>query len=148
MRGFKFKLQSVLDQRQKKEDILKKELADKKLLFEKQKILMESLKSKLSDTRQEFRDRQNERLKASEAAAYISFFDRIGHEIELQTMKLAELVAEVNRAQERLMEAMKEKKIIEKLRDKQMEEYRTEVNRQEQVFIDEISTVRYRRFEF
>jgi flagellar protein FliJ len=147
MRGFKFKLQPVLDQRQKKEDILKKELAEKKLLFEQEKIVTEGLKSKLSDARQEFRDKQKDHPKASEAASYILFFDRVEREIEFQIMKLTELVAEVNKAQERLMEAMKEKKIIEKLRDKQIEEYQAEVNRQEQVFIDEISTVRYRRVD-
>jgi flagellar FliJ protein len=145
MRGFRFRLQSVLDQRQKKEDILKKELAEKKMLFEREKAVLEQLKSRLSNIRQEFCDKQKVKIEAHEAAAYSLYFDRVEREIEFQLIKLTEIASEVKKAQERLLEAAKDKKIIEKLYDKQLAEYRQEMNRTEQALIDEISTVRYKR---
>jgi flagellar FliJ protein len=145
MKGFKFKLQPVLDQRQKKEDILKKELAEKRLQYENEKLVLEKLKNKLFNVQQELRIKQKDRIDAVEMSGYLLYCQRLEREIELQVMKLTDLAAEVGRAQERLLEATKEKKIIEKLYDKQLEEFRQEVNRVEQTMIDEISTVRYNR---
>lgn len=145
MRGFKFRLQPVLDHRQKKEDILKKELAEKKLLFEREKTVLNQLRNKLSRSRQELRDKQKAGFVASEAAMHSLFIDRMERETEFQSIKVEDAASEVKKAQEKLLEAAKDKKILEKLYDKQLTEYRQETNRSEQALIDEISTVRYNR---
>lgn len=147
MKGFKFKLQPVLDQRQKKEDILKKELAEKRLQYENEKLVLEKLRNKLSNVQQELRIKQKDKIDAAEMSGYLLYCQRLEREIELQVMKLTNLASEVSKAQERLLEATKEKKIIEKLYDKQLEEFRQEINRVEQIAIDEISTVRYNRVD-
>jgi flagellar FliJ protein len=145
MRGFKFKLQAVLDHRQKKEDILKKELADKKMRYEREKMILAQLRKKLSDTQQDLRNKQKDRFEAAEAAVYSKYFDRAEREIEFQLIKLTDIASEVQKAQDRLLEAAKDKKIIEKLYDKQLKEYKQELDRLEQAMTDELSTVRYNR---
>jgi len=147
LRSFKFKLQPVLHHRQKKEDIFKKELAEVKLLFDTEKAVLDKLKSKLLDIQAELRLKQQSSFTASEAASYSTYRDRVEREIEVQTIKLTDIANEVKRAQERLVEASKNKKIMEKLHTKKYEEYKVEADKAEQTLIDEMATMRYNRMD-
>jgi flagellar FliJ protein len=138
-------LQPVLHHRQKKEDIHKKELAEAKLLFERQKAVLDRLKSRLSDLQMEIRLKQQSAFDASEAVAYSAYMERIEREIEVETIKLADIASEVRRAQERLLESSKDKKILEKLHDKKLEEHKKESDQAEQSLIDEMATMRHNR---
>ncbi len=145
MAKFKFKLQPVLHHRRKKEDIFKKELADIKRLFEIEKSILEKLERRLTNLHTELRGKQRSSLDPSEAVAYSNYIDRVEQEIELQMIKLTNIANDVKRAQERLIEASKDKKILEKLYDKQYEEFKKELERIEQGLIDEIATIRHNR---
>ncbi len=145
MPKFRFKLQPVLHQRRGKEDTLKKELADIKRLFEIEKSVLEELKHKLLDIHTKLREKQKSLLDPSEAMAYSNYIDKVEQEIELQIVKLTDIANKVKRAQERLIEASKDKKILEKLYDKQYEEFKRELEQVEQNLIDEIATIRHSR---
>lgn len=145
MAKFKFKLQPVLHHRRKKEDIFKKELADIKRLFEIEKSVLEDLEKRLANLHTELREKQRSSLDSSEAVAYSNYIDRVERDIEMQAIKLTEIAGEVRRAQERLIKASKDKKILEKLYDKQYEEFKKELERIEQGLIDEIATIRHNR---
>lgn len=145
MKSFRFKLQPVLHHRQKKEDIFKKELAEVRLLFDREKAVLDKLRSRLSDLQAELRIKQQTSFTAPEAVSYSAFIDRVEREIEVQTIKLTDIASEVRRAQERLVEASKDKKILEKLHDKRYEEYKIESDKAEQVLIDEMATMRHNR---
>lgn len=145
MPKFKFKLQPVLHHRRKKEDILKKELADIKRVFEIEKAVLEELKHKLTGLHDEFRIRQQNSPDPVEATAYSNYIDKVERNIEMQLIKLSEIASEVKRTQERLIEASKDKKILEKLYDKQYEEFQKEFARIEQGVIDELATIRHNR---
>jgi flagellar export protein FliJ len=58
---------------------------------------------------------------------------------------VASLAAEVRKVQERLLEAAKERKILETLEEKQLIAHKLEAERVEQGIIDEIATVRHNR---
>jgi len=145
MKKFQFKLQAVLHFRQRKEDILKKELAEIKKAFDFEKHKLDKLKSKLSKLQIELREKQLSSFDVSVAKAYSSYIDKIEADIELQSIKLADIAKEVKKAQERLLKASRDKKVLEKLHDKKYEEYRQEFERVEQGLIDEIATIRHSR---
>ncbi|MCL6471318.1 MAG: flagellar export protein FliJ [Firmicutes bacterium] len=145
MPKFKFKLQPVLHHRRKKEDILKKELADIKRVFKIEKAVLEELKQKLTRLHNDFRAKQQTSPDPAEAAAYSNYIDKVERDIEMQLIKLSEIASEVKRSQERLIEASKDKKILEKLYDKQYEEFQKEFARVEQGVIDELATIRHNR---
>jgi len=145
MPKFKFKLQPVLEHRQKKEDIFKKELAEVKKRFESEKLLLEELKQKLFDLQSELREKQKSSFEISDIAAYSSYIDRVEGEIELKIIKLTEIAEDVKKAQKRLLEASKDKKILEKLHERKYEEFQKELERIEQGLIDELATIRHGR---
>lgn len=67
--------------------------------------------------------------------------------IERQRAVIRELKATEERFQELLVQAAKEKKTLEKLREKHIAEYRAELARREQEELDDLSVMRYGRGE-
>lgn len=147
MNKFNFKLQPVLHHRQTKEDLIKKELAEIKLLFEKEQALLSELKDKLAGLQDEFRGKQRLSFDPAEAVAYASCIEKTNHQIEEQLIKLTKIAKEMRKTQERLLEAAKDKKVLEKLYDKKYEEFKQEFEKTEQALIDELATVRHKKDE-
>lgn len=142
MKRFKFKLQTVLNHRQKKEDVLKRELAVVKQRFEDEKHLLEQLRFKLLDIQTELRIKQKVMVDASEAVTYSNYMDRVERETEVQMVKVTDIAAEVRKTQGLLIEASKDRRVLEKLHDNQREDFKKELERIEQNSIDEIATIR------
>lgn len=67
--------------------------------------------------------------------------------IEKQRVKIRELKGEEEKFHDLLIQAAREKKTLEKLREKHLQEYREERAKREQEEIDDISVMRYGRGE-
>jgi flagellar protein FliJ len=67
--------------------------------------------------------------------------------IERQRSVIREVKGEEEQLQDVLIQAARERKTLEKLRERHLEEYRAEVARREQAEIDDITTMRYGRGE-
>ena len=145
MNKFNFKLKPVLHHRQKKEDLVKKELAKAKRLYEQEKERLTELNIRLADLHKALREKQRSALDATEISVHAKFIERVERQIEVQLSRVASLAAEVRKVQERLLEAAKERKILETLEEKQLIAHKLEAERVEQGIIDEIATVRHNR---
>ncbi|MDP2210593.1 MAG: flagellar export protein FliJ [Candidatus Aquicultor sp.] len=145
MNRFVFKLKSVLHHRQKKEDLVKKELAEVKRLYEFEKERLTQLNVRFADSHKALREKQKSALDATEISMHAKFIERLERQIEVQLSRVASLATEVRKVQERLLEAAKDRKVLEKLEEKQLSEYKLEAERVEQGIIDEIATVRHNR---
>lgn len=145
MKKFVFKLKPVLHQRQRKEDILKKELAEARRALEVERERLAALNERLQGLHAALREKQLSMTETAEVAVHTKFIERIEREIEVQLARVTDLAAEVRAAQERLLEAAKDRKVLEKLEEKQLHEFKQEAERVEQGVIDEIATVRHNR---
>lgn len=67
--------------------------------------------------------------------------------IERQRVVIRELKGEEEQLQDVLIQAARERKTLEKLRERHLQEYRAEVARREQAEIDDNATMRYGRGE-
>jgi flagellar FliJ protein len=142
---FNFKLQSVLTYREKKEDALKKELADLKAKHERERQILHGLARKLDRKQKELKQKQLEKLDVGEISLYHAYISKVQENIVLQTIRVQELLARVCAKREKLIEASKEKRMMEKLYDKHFEEWQQSLLRDEQKLIDELATSRNRR---
>lgn len=145
MKNFKFKLQTVLSYREKKEDTLKKELASLRAKYEKEKQILHALIEKLEEKQEELRAKQLQDLDIDEVSLYCTYLFKLRKDILLQAVKVEELFSQVCTKREELVEASKDKRIMEKLRDKQYEEFQQILLKSEQILIDEIATSRHKR---
>ena len=91
----------------------------------------------------ELKNTINEVLDVREIREKEDFLEIIKMYVKEQQLIVIACEEEVRQARERLNEAMKERKIYEKLREKAFEEFIQEENKREQKEIDELVSYRY-----
>ena len=142
---FKFKLQAVLDHRQLIEDNIKKTLAEiKQTLIENQKNL-ETLINKETDTMHILKQDQAEGISSHNVIAYQDFLRDLSKRITLQRKAIDEICEQEEETKKALREAVKQKQILEKLREQGMDRYHQNMLKKEQEFIDEIAVNQFVR---
>ncbi|MFZ5754248.1 MAG: flagellar export protein FliJ [Bacillota bacterium] len=73
------------------------------------------------------------------------YLEHLQELLERQTELVTQRYTELRDAQGRLREAVKNRKIIDKIREKQYRRFMVEENRREQIFIDELALAARRR---
>ena len=134
-----FKLQSVLNYRQRLEDQAQQVLTQ---TLQQQVQLQEQLKQyqqQINSCDADLQVRQQEGLSIAELTMYE---DQIGHLRRMISDCQRQLVLvqkQVESDREELLKAARERQIMEKLKEKQDAEYRRELDRKEREMLDEIS---------
>ena len=142
---YTFRLQTVLDHRQFIEDSLKKELAEIKNQVIAAREKLGALQRKEMETAAALKGDQEQGLASDQAVAYHSYLHRLARAIVRQTAVLIETTALETRKQDELVAAVKERQILEKLKDQGRDRYNQAMVRKEMAFIDEIAVNRFIR---
>lgn len=144
MASFSFRLQPVLNIRIQTEDNLKNELGKAIQQLEAEKRKLSELENELDGLVDEFNKKTKKTTvrKLIEVKEYLSLLDS---KIKRQKENVNSAMLNVDKIREELLKAVKERKILEKLRDRKYEEYLLEQKRLEQKTNDEI--VSYNRNE-
>lgn len=134
-----FKLEQVLSYRGEIEKLCKQEFASAKQGFDQAHDELVRDEDKVNSLTQEFCNRQQELDCIDEMRMYSDFFARKREEIKNQKSRVEELDRVMNERREDLLEATKDKKVLESLKQKKTEEFRQEMKQKENDFLDEIS---------
>ncbi|MTI65720.1 MAG: flagellar export protein FliJ [Firmicutes bacterium] len=143
MKNFKYSLENVLKYRKDKEETIKQEFSDiqRKYLIEKENLkelerkLESAVNTKVKNTSREVNYRKN-------VYNYIQF---LREKIILQKELTLNYKDELEEKRKELIFAQKERKTIEKLKEKAYEKYKVEITRKEQKFNDELAMFSYLR---
>ncbi|MCM1246486.1 MAG: flagellar export protein FliJ [Roseburia sp.] len=143
MARFRFPMQNILNMKEKLEEQAKNEYgqANARLLREQEKL--DELTARLEDAKQKLRDVLQEMLSVKEIRRKEDAVEIIKTYVMQQFLIVRRCEKEVEIARERLREAMKERKIFEKLREKAFEEFMKEEGRKEQKEVDELMSYKY-----
>ena len=145
MARFIFKLQNILNMKEKLEEQAKNEFAQANLrlrdaeeeeerLWNREKEAEAELSKCLSETLDVMKIKQKE-----DAVEILKMYARQQHLVVIQRAR------EVEIAREKLNEAMKERKTYEKLREHAFEDFKKELNLAEQKEVDELVSYRHGR---
>lgn len=143
MKQYKFKLDSILSFRERMEDQLKGELSDiGERLAEEEKRLAD-----LNDYCRMEGERMLEREEITplELSLYNGYLKGIRHRIEDGEKLVEEWRARVEKKREELVEAAKEKKILEVMKGKDQKQYQVALGKIEQRMLDEHSVNAFSR---
>ena len=142
---YKFTLETVLNHRKTVEETLQKELAEsRQLLLHEEQRLWNYKKIKKRSLR-EFRKKQRGRISISENMLYANFLASLSKDLERQKERVMAVEKEIDRKVASLVQALKERKKLENLKDKEMMAYRKEWMRSEQHLLDEMAVHRFNR---
>ncbi len=146
MKKFEFRLQRVMEvkeeiEKQKERDFA---LAKRKAIEEENKL--NEIKIQYEGCWKDIENKTSQdTVDTNEINQYYKYLQKLEGDIERQFIYLHEANAEVERRRHILIEASKERKILENLKDRKMASYQEELNRQEQNFFDEIAGNQYNR---
>ena len=142
---FTFKLQAALDHRRFIEDNLKRELSEiRRELKSAEELLTQMIDKELS-TREQLQCEQAHGLSSDQVVAYHAYLNRLSTKIESQREEIASISERLIKKQDEVVEAMKNRKILEKLKDKDKARFNADVQRIERNFIDEIAVTQFAR---
>ena len=139
MKKFSFKLDSLLNVRKKREELVIQELAEAQMTENR-------INGQINDTRNTIALMIEESKSYLKSSINVESLLLSRNYIEFLKRKLSELEAELEKAKqktlkikEKLAEAVKERKIIETLKEKQFAQYKKEYNKQDNAQMDEIA---------
>jgi len=135
-----FSLEPLLNHVKFEEENLQKELGmlERQLFTDMAKLL--DLKNKTVEIKVELEEKQKGGLIASMNILYHNFAKRLSEEIINQKKIIADSEKKVEEKRTFLLETVKKRKILDKLKEKGLREYMNDLLHKEQNFIDEIAT--------
>lgn len=145
MKQFHFHLHPLLDHRKRKEQIIQKELAmcEKKLIDERSVLL--GIENNLTEIYERVYTEQDEFSMISSHVIRNNFIDKLKNDILICAGKISEIEKEITLKRSELMEAVKDRKVVDNLKSKKLSEYEEEQKREEQKITDEAGIHMYNR---
>ncbi len=146
MKKFRFSLQRLLDIREARETEVKHELMKVLSLQNVERVRQDEIRAKIS----RYEVQYSERLKkgvfsTDEVMSLMRYSDVSRNAIIESDRRIEELQPEVDRIREKLVVASRDKKIVEKLKDRKYEEFEYEFNREQAKENDDINQKLYHR---
>lgn len=131
MKKFKFSLQKLLEIREAREREVKNELARIVSIQNRERMKQERLSNEIQSNQQKLQDMIIKgTVTSKDVYLYENFFHISHRAIDTAGEKIQSMEPEVNRVRQKLAEASKERKIVEKLRERKQQEYEYHVNRE------------------
>lgn len=145
MGKFNFKLESLLNHRQFVEDVRQKAFAQtQKRVFEARQIV-ESIKGEQLSLARELKENMQTPQPASENALYASYLASLASRLDEQRQRVQEAEKERDEQKTSLLEAVKNRKMMERLKEIHMGQFEQFYLKKEQESSDEIGIQQHSR---
>lgn len=145
MHPFRFRLETLLKFRkmQKEQAQIKYMQAVNKTNLERERLQL--AQDRLRHSLQEFKESQQSLVNVEMFKLYQYYFDKIKEDIKNQQVTVQLAVQEQEQALKVLEEALKQVSLVEKFKERRLEQYHLEVLAEEQKQLDEIGLQLYSR---
>lgn len=144
MAKFIFKMESILSVKTKLEDQAKAEYGIETMRLREEEHKLTLLENRKRGFEQQLFEAVSDRLVILSIKRLEDSVENLKYNIKLQIIVIRKQEERVAQARAKLDNAMKERKIYEKLKEKAFEEFKAEVNAQEQKEIDQLVSFRFR----
>ena len=134
-----FGLEQVLMYRKEMENVCKTEFRTAQQDFDGACERLSSEENRVDRLNAELLDRQREGISAMEMQIYADFYRRKIVDINLHRMETATLNDRMAEKRDILVEAAKEKKVLETLKEKKVRAHKLDLNNKERIFLEEIA---------
>ena len=141
---FKFKFDALLKYRIQLEEACQQEFARAKEKWEEEYTKLEEYYERWKKLIHRWREIQKESISIRKIELYPIYMEKFKGEIGRQTERVRQTMQEMEEKRTKLLGMRKEKKMMESLREKSLQEYNFTMAKQERKFLDEIVTQRYR----
>ena len=123
---YQFNLEPLLNHRRYLVEVLQKELADLKMCRDAERDKLWVLRQKKRKTVLQLQEKQTDGRPASEIKLYIDFVEQLSKKMEAQRQKVLEAERNFSLKRQDLVAAMKNRKILDRLKEKGLQAYEQE----------------------
>lgn len=145
MKRFSFRFQRLLELKQRKEDQQKAELGEVMAIFNRERDQLGEFKQSFDAYRRASLALPDQRVDLSLLGINASYLLRLQREMGEQREHLDRIESMVEDKQGKLLEATRERRVYEILKERAEEEHKRETMRQERIQLDEIGEQLYVR---
>ncbi len=145
MAKFTFRLQTLLNVKEQIEKNIKNEMGIAIQKLERQKNILEEIRTSISTHADEYRQEGTERTTLFKLKQRLEYIKHMQKEERRQQQRVNEEQRNVDKVRRKLVDVMKEKKMLEKLREKEHIAFKKEQDKSRRVFLDEL--VSYSKYE-
>ena len=147
MKKFSFKFETVLRVKEKKEEELKRELMRLQALKIEQEHLHERIDRERNQVHAEKGREKEAGIDIMRLVYYETYLNNLRKKIHATEMKIKEFGKMADDKRDEVIQASKEKKIFEKLKEKHFNEFKKTIISNEQKQLDEVAINKYNRNE-
>lgn len=141
MKKFQFKLQRLLDFKETREDLLLTELGIAQNDFARETVKLSDITSERSICREQLKEELSTGNPDNILDTY-HYLNHIASEESLQRDRVKKAEEQKDLKTFELIEASKQRKVLENLKEKKNDEYKQEIESDEQKFLDDIASFR------
>jgi len=146
MKKFNFKLQRLLDLREMKEEQVKNELAKLVAIQNVERARQQEYRQKIQKNYQLLSNRMRQGNFSYKEAMMCERYVDVAHKAILNSQdKIDQMEPEIQQVRERLIEASREKKVVEKLKERKWEDFLYEYNKEMAKEIDDMNQQLHQR---
>lgn len=138
MAGFKFRLETFLKLKEQFEKNARNELGIAIMKLEEEKSKLRVIEDNIDITTNDFRDACSGVIRPEKIKELKTYLEHLQHEREKQKENVKRQQKNVDIIREKLVEIMRERKVLENLKEKEFQEYLKEELKKEQQQVDEL----------
>ena len=143
MAKFIYRMQSILDLREKLEESARNAFAEARLRLDNEEEKLEALKARKAGYEEEGRRLREDVIDVLKIKENSDAIERMKERIALQKIEVNKAAAFLEEARLNLQEAMKETKIQNKLKENAFEDFKRELIAEEMKEVDELTSYTY-----
>jgi flagellar FliJ protein len=140
---FKFSLQPLLNHRKHIEDNLDKELGRIKRAVNNEKRKLENIVKEKIKNREKLHEKQGDCKKVNEIILCFNYLDKLSKDIDEQKRCIKDVEKKYNIKRGQLIEAMKKRKTLDRLKEKEMKAFNYSEMKVEQDIMNEVASNRF-----
>jgi len=144
---FQFRLQPVLDYRKQIEDRVMSEFADIKRRLAEEVALLERMQHERAALLDHLLEMGKHRMRSADIAAYCAYIRHIKDKEAMQVQSIAAIESELSEKRTVLVDAVKNRKVIEIIKENKFQEHKLHMSAQERKELDELAILRSSRGE-
>lgn len=143
MKRFQFRLESLRRLRAAREEERKRAFAEAAKVYRKELERLGELEAREARAREELSARMASGCTREELLVLRDFLEGISISIRSQRSRVEEARQRMEEERRLLVEASRERKVVDKLHERALERYRYEAAREEQGILDEVAGIRF-----
>ncbi len=142
---FKFRFETLLATRRNAEEIRQKELAEARRALAAEQAALRDKKGQQRRCMLDLQQAQRQGFRAPAIQLYGPFLARLEREIAALQKRVTAAERKVNQKRSALIEAVKKRKVLEKLKEKDQKEHLAAMTRRERKFMDDVASRHHAR---